>query len=269
MYAIRRFSLLILGLSSLLVLFAQGACAQAPGVAPASKRSLPPIPGLGPEPVLPANPTPAQQAKHARQLAERTRQRWTYILTDSVARARVLNEQPNALLVETVEGRRPGTALDADMGEGRNAIFLARQGWQVTGVDIAEKALAYAQQKAAATGVTLTTQVHDMATYDWGTNKWDLIVLSYSGGRDYAARVQQALKPGGLVVLEAFHMDATNRLQVVGGDYRVFFNTDELPKLYRAAGLAIVRYEEPIGTADFTKEKLRLVKMVAQKPLNK
>ena len=266
MCTIRRFLGLILGLSSLLALFALGACAQAPGTAPDAKRSLPPIPGLGPEPVLPANPTPAQQAEHTRRLAERTRQRWNFILTDSLARARVLNEQPNALLVETVKGLRPGTALDADMGEGRNAIYLAQKGWQVTGVDIAEKALAYAQRKAAATGVTLTTQVHDMATYDWGTNKWDLIVLSYAGGRDYAARVQQALKPGGLVVLEAFHMDATKRIQVVGGDYRVFFNSDELPKLYRAAGLAIVRYEEPIGTADFTKEKLRLVKLVAQKP---
>lgn len=231
-----------------------------------AKRSLPPIPGLGPEPVLPANATAAQKQEYTRQMAERTRQRWNFILTDSVARARTLNEQPNALLVETVRGLPAGTALDADMGEGRNAIYLAQHGWQVTGVDIAEKALAYAQNRARQLNVNITTEVHDMATYDWGTNKWDLIVLSYAGGRDYADRVMKALKPGGLVVLEAFHMDATQKIQVVGGDYRVFFKTDELPKLYGAAGLKIVRYEEPIGTADFTKEQLRLVKMVAQKP---
>jgi 2-polyprenyl-3-methyl-5-hydroxy-6-metoxy-1,4-benzoquinol methylase len=233
---------------------------------PSSKRNLPPIPGLGPEPELPANPTPAQRAEFQRQMADRTRQRWNYLLTDSVARSRMLNEKPNTLLVETVQGRKPGTALDADMGEGRNAIYLAQQGWQVTGVDIAEKALAYAQARAKEKGVKLTTEVADMAKYDWGTNKWDLIVLSYAGGREYADRVMRALKPGGMVVLEAFHMDATNRLQVVGGDYRVFFNTDELPKLYTSAGLKILRYEEPVGTADFTKEQLRLVKMVAQKP---
>ena len=106
-----------------------------------------------------------------------------------------------------------------------------------------------------------------MAKYDWGTNKWDLIVLSYAGGRDYADRVKKALKPGGIVVLEAFHMNATEKIQVVDGDYRVFFKTDELKKLYGDAGLKIVRYEEPIGTADFTKQQLRLVKLVAQKPL--
>lgn len=245
------------------LLLAFTALAQQP--APA-KRSLPPIPGLGPEPVLPANPTAAQKAEHTRLMAERTRQRWNYLLTDSLMRARILNEKPNALLVETVKGRPPGTALDADMGEGRNAIYLAQQGWQVTGVDIAEKALAYAQKRAQATGVKIKTEIADMAKYDWGTNKWDLIVLSYAGGREYAPRVARALKPGGIVVLEAFHMDATNSLQVVGGDYRVFFNTNELPKLYGDAGLKIVRYEEPIGTADFTKQQLRLVKLVAQKP---
>jgi len=252
--------------SLLAVLLGSTLLAQAQQPAPTGKRNLPPVPGLGPEPVLPANPTPSQLADYKSQMAERTRQRWNYLLTDSVARSRMLNEKPNALLVETVKGRKPGTALDADMGEGRNAIYLAQQGWQVTGVDIAEKALAYAQNRAKALNVKLTTEVADMAKYDWGTNKWDLIVLSYAGGREYADRVMKALKPGGIVVLEAFHMDATNRLQVVGGDYRVFFKTDELPKLYTAAGLKIIRYEEPVGTADFTKEQLRIVKMVAQKP---
>ena len=256
-------TLLVLLLAAVL---ASGAQAQQPAGAAPAKRSLPPIPGLGPDPVLPANPTAAQTAAYQRELAERTRVRWNYILTDSVARARTLNEKPNALLVETVKGLKPGTALDADMGEGRNAIYLAQQGWQVTGVDVAEKALAYAQARAGKLGVKITTEVADMAKYDWGTNKWDLIVLSYAGGRDYAARVQKALKPGGIVVLEAFHMEATQKIQVVGGDYRVFFNTDELKKLYGDVGLKIIRYEEPIGTADFTKQQLRLVQLVAQKP---
>ena len=89
-----------------------------------------------------------------------------------------------------------------------------------------------------------------------GTNKWNLIVLSYSKGCDYAARVKKVLKPGGTVVLEAFHVDATEKRQVVGGVYRVFFNTNELKKLYGEGGLKIMRYEEPVGTADFTRQQL-------------
>lgn len=251
-------------LSAAVLATAGPARAQQPADAP--KMSLPPVPGMGPQPVLQPGATPAQKAAYDHEMAERTRQRWNYLLTDSLARTKMLNPAPNALLVETVRGRPPGTALDADMGEGRNAIYLAQQGWQVTGVDVAEKALAYAQARAQKLGVKLTTEVHDMATYDWGTSKWDLIVLSYAGGRDYAPRVARALKPGGLVVIEAFHMDATSQLQVVNGDYRVFFNHDELLKLYGGAGLKIVRYEEPMGVADFTKKNLRLVKLVAQRP---
>lgn len=246
------------------LLLAGPALAQQPAAAP--KNGIPPVPGLGPAPELRDGATAAEKAEYARQMTERTRQRWNFVLTDSVARARFLNTAPNALLVETVRGRPPGTALDADMGEGRNAIYLAQQGWQVTGVDIADKALAYAQQRARAVGVKLTTIEQNMATFDWGTSKWDLIVLSYAGGRDYAPQVARALKPGGLVVLEAFHMEATQQLHVVGNDYRVFFNTNELPKLYGGAGLKIIRYEEPIGTADFGRQQLRLVKLVAQRP---
>ncbi|TFZ64571.1 methyltransferase domain-containing protein [Hymenobacter sp. UV11] len=246
------------------LLAAHPAHAQQP--APAGKRSLPPVPGLGPDPVLRPGATPAEKAAYQREMAEHTRQRWNYLLTDSTMRTRVFNNAPNALLVETVRDLPPGTALDADMGEGRNALYLAQLGWQVTGVDIAEKALAFAQARAHQLHVPLATEIHDMATYDWGQNKWDLIVLSYAGGRDYAARVQRALKPGGLVVLEAFHMDAAQHLQVLNGDYRVFFNHDELPRLYSGAGLKIVRYEEPVAPADFTKQNLRLVRLVAQKP---
>jgi hypothetical protein len=79
-------------------------------------------------------------------------------------------------------------------------------------------------------------------------------VLSYAGGRDYIPRVARALKPIGLVVLKAFRTDTMSRLQVVDDDYRVFFNTNELPKLYGAAGLKIVRYAEPLAPADFTKK---------------
>jgi len=201
-------------------------------------------------------------ATHA-EAVEYERQRWNYVLTDSAARKRTLNENPNTLLVETVQNLKPGTALDIAMGEGRNAIYLAKQGWQVTGVDIADKALALAQKNATTSGVKITTVQQDVDQYDWGTNKWNLIVLSYAGGREYASKVKNALKPKGIVVLEGFHADAAKQRKIGSG---VVFNTDELRKLYADVGLKIVRYEEPVGVADFSKEKLRLVKMVAQKP---
>ncbi|MBF9219619.1 class I SAM-dependent methyltransferase [Hymenobacter ruricola] len=216
-------------------------------------RAQQPVPATGIQPVAPS---------HDAELAKE-RQRWNRALTDSVVRARILNANPNTLLVETVKGRRPGTALDVGMGEGRNAIYLAQQGWQVTGVDIADQALAYAQARAKEQKVKITTVEQDAERFDWGTNKWDLILMCYAGGREFPARVFEALKPGGLVVLEAFHHDAVQQARI---DEGVVFNTDELKQLYAATGLKIVRYEEPMGIADFSKKQVRLVKLVARKP---
>ena len=63
---------------------------------------------------------------------EEVRERWN---TEFKKGAPLLNRQPSKLLVETVRGRAPGSALDLGTGEGRNAIYLAEQGWKVTGVD--------------------------------------------------------------------------------------------------------------------------------------
>ena len=58
------------------------------------------------------------------------------------------NTEPNAFLVSVAEKRKPGRALDVGMGEGRNALYLAKLGWDVTGFDPAEKAVALAQERA-------------------------------------------------------------------------------------------------------------------------
>ena len=60
---------------------------------------------------------------------------------------------PNPYLADEVGGLRPGTALEAGCGEGAEAIWLGRAGWQVTAVDIAAEPLARAAERAAAEGV--------------------------------------------------------------------------------------------------------------------
>ena len=68
----------------------------------------------------------------------------------------VWSAEPNRFLVAEVEGLTPGRALDVACGEGRNAIWLAEQGWTVTGVDFSEVALDKARRLAAARGVSVT-----------------------------------------------------------------------------------------------------------------
>jgi hypothetical protein len=63
--------------------------------------------------------------------------------------------QPNALLVSTVEGRKPGRALDVGVGQGRNSVFLALKGWDVTGFDMSDEGIATARRNAEQAGVKI------------------------------------------------------------------------------------------------------------------
>ncbi len=184
--------------------------------------------------------------------------RWNRILT---APAPIFNTRPNAFLVEMTKGLTHGKALDVGMGQGRNALYLAQQGWDVTGFDPAEKAVAAAQDQARGLGVKLTALVLRDDQFDFGEEQWDLVVLSYVGARHLTTRVYDALRPGGLVVVEGFHRDATKTASIGGG---VVFDSNELLKLFDR--FRVVRYEDSEGVADFGLAKTRVVRLAAQKP---
>lgn len=188
----------------------------------------------------------------------REAERWNRILT---APNPTFNTKPNAFLVEMTRNIIPGKALDVGMGEGRNAIYLAQQGWDVTGFDPADKAIALAQERAKQLNLSLAALVARDDQFDFGKQRWDLIVLSYVGMQQMVPRLYEALKPGGLVIVEAFHRDATKTASIGGA---VVFDTNELLKVFER--FRIVRYDDVEGVGDFGQQKTRLVRLVAQKP---
>jgi SAM-dependent methyltransferase len=185
-------------------------------------------------------------------------ERWNKILTSAKP---MFNTAPNAFLVEMTKGLKPGRALDVGMGQGRNTIFLAQRGWDSVGFDPADRAVAAAQEEARKLGVKITTHVARAEDFDWGEGQWDLIVLSYVGGREYVAQVQRALRPGGMMVLEGFHRDATKNRPIGGA---VVFDTNELLQVFGA--LRIVRYEDTTAVGDFGLAEARVVRLAAVKP---
>ena len=182
-------------------------------------------------------------------------ERWNRILT---AEKPTFNTKPNEFLTEMAKGRKPGTALDVGMGQGRNAIWLALQGWDVTGFDPAEKAVALANETANKLGVAIKTEVKSTEDFDFGERRWDLILLSYTvGGREIPNVLQKALKPGGVLIIESFLHDVTEGATIG-------FDPGELPKFYPL--LRVVRYEEPLANPDFGTGKMRLVRYCAERP---
>jgi len=112
--------------------------------------------------------------------------------------------RPSALLMRTVDGMAPGKALDVGMGQGRNAVFLATQRWDVTGFDPSDEAVGIARQNAAKLGTAFKAVVARDDQFDFGLERWDLIVMTFvrTPTKADGDKFWRALKPGGLVVFE-------------------------------------------------------------------
>ncbi|WP_187270136.1 class I SAM-dependent methyltransferase [Pontibacter qinzhouensis] len=122
----------------------------------------------------------------------------------------VYGAEPNAFFREQLQHLTPGKLLLPAEGEGRNAVYAALKGWQVTAFDFSDaghqKALALAEQR----GISITYQVTDAAQYTCEPESLDAVALIYA---HFPPALRQQLhhnivcwlKPGGSVILEAFH----------------------------------------------------------------
>lgn len=194
---------------------------------------------------------------------ERIRDRWNRSLVDDTSYT--FNKEANNLLAQTTHTLKPGKALCVAMGQGRNALYLARNGWKVTGFDLADRAVAYAEKKASEEGLELTTAIESFDTFDFGTSKWDLITWLYGGCLQVdgiAAKIETALKPGGLFVFEFFHREAGIEM----GRPQFGCEKNTIKELFEnAGGFEILLYEEKEGTADYGLDQNKLIYMVLSK----
>ena len=167
---------------------------------------------------------------------------------------------PNALLMATVEERTPGRALEVGMGEGRNTVFLALKGWDVTGFEISDEGVAIAQRNARAAGVNIKALLESNATFDFGRAQWDLIVATYAPfpltTADYVQRLGGSLTPGGLVV-ESFASAAN-----ASGRRPVDIDPTDLRRAFDS--FRIRYFEDTVAMPDWTREKTRVVRLVAE-----
>ncbi|CAN5470472.1 class I SAM-dependent methyltransferase [soil metagenome] len=131
---------------------------------------------------------------------------------------------PNQFVVSETSGLTPGTAFDMACGEGRNAIWLAQQGWRATGADFSavavEKARTIAEREVGAGKHPVTWLQADATVTGPAAGSFDLVLLAYLQlpAPDRAAAVRLAaagLAPGGHLLVIAH--DSSNLAEGVGG----------------------------------------------------
>lgn len=123
--------------------------------------------------------------------------------------------QPNRFLVAEASALTPGSALDVACGEGRNAVWLATKGWQVTAVDQSEVGLDKGRNLAQQAGVAIEWLVGDVTSFQ-APSEYDLVVVAYLHLpadllRAAMSRAVAALAAGGTLIVVGHHSDNIER----------------------------------------------------------
>jgi SAM-dependent methyltransferase len=141
--------------------------------------------------------------------------------------------EPNQFLVAEVADLPPGRALDLAAGEGRNAVWLAERGWEVTAVDFSEVALEKAARLAEGRGVNIWWVVADLRTYTPPPDAFELVLVLYlhlprNELREILPRAAGALVPGGILLVVGH--DRLNLVEGHGGpsDPDILYTPEEI-----------------------------------------
>jgi SAM-dependent methyltransferase len=168
------------------------------------------------------------------------------------------NAEPSAFLARAVENATPGKALEVAMGQGRNSLFLARKGWQVTGYDVSSVGLSIAQASAAKAGLKIETVQKSHADFEFGTDRWDLVVMVFPGTSmddlELLRKIKASMKKGAMIVVEQFNAPPGEGNK---GPANALFRSFE--------EFRVVRYEDVVDTSDWGRLKARIGRMAAIK----
>jgi 2-polyprenyl-3-methyl-5-hydroxy-6-metoxy-1,4-benzoquinol methylase len=161
-------------------------------------------------------------------------------------------EQPNNYLKEQLGKLKVGSILFAAEGEGRNAVFAAKLGWNVSAFDISEEGKKKALRLAATNNVTLDYQIGELQTLNYKPEQFDTIALIYAHfPADIKSSIHKTLniylRKNGIIIFEAFskrHLDYITKNEKVGGpkDIAQLFSIDEIKSDF--ANYEIIELEE-------------------------
>ena len=180
----------------------------------------------------------------------------------------IYGKEPAAFLKQKIGGLKKGKALVLAMGEGRNAVYLAQNGFDVTGVDISDVAIEKCNKLAEERNTTVNAVVADLTDYDMGEAQFDLITKFYYYEPSIFPQIIDALKPGGMFILEQFSIDhlryrETSSFGPRNPDYLI--KPNELLEHFKS--LRILYYEDTVVELDegMHKGTAAIIRLIAQK----
>jgi SAM-dependent methyltransferase len=162
--------------------------------------------------------------------------------------------EPNVFFKEQLELLNPGKLLMPADGEGRNGVYAATLGWEVTSVDLSSSGKNKALKLAEQSGVSITYHIGDLKDLSFEKESFDAIGLIYAHfpaaiKSELHSTLSTYLRPGGMIILEAFsknHLALREKNPAVGGPRTIddLFSVDELRKDFQ--GFEILKLTEEL-----------------------
>ncbi|MFW5726890.1 MAG: class I SAM-dependent methyltransferase [bacterium] len=184
----------------------------------------------------------------------------------------IYGRQPNEFFAQQLSQLNPGSLLLPAEGEGRNAIYAAALGWEVTAFDFSEEGKKKAEALAQETGVQIDYQIAEASTFEAEPASFDAIALIYAHfppeiRQQAHRRMIEWLRPGGTLILEAFRPEQLGRTS--GGPknkamlYDAAMLADDFLSLNKVLSQEI---EVELQEGDHHAGKAEVVRFVARKP---
>ena len=172
-----------------------------------------------------------------------------------------LGKEPNPFLRKHIHLLPKGKALDLATGEGRNAVFLGENGFEVDAVDISEKGLKKVRRLAQERGVRVKALLVDLDRYQIEKERYDLIADFFFLKRNLIPRIRKGLKKGGMVIFETYLLE--QRTLGTGGPRQVkyFLKPNELLRFFKT--FRILFYRE--GIFKEGRRRKAVASLIAQK----
>lgn len=179
--------------------------------------------------------------------------------------------EPNAFFKLFLDGCQPGKLLLPAEGEGRNAVYAARRGWDVNAFDFSLNARKKAMELAVSTGVSINYFVADIEFYELSEELFDVISLIHihfpPSTRKYVHRKMiNSLKVGGFLVMEAF---SKNQLKFKSGgpsNVDMLYSVDDLKEDFHLLDIqTLYQVEYEMNEGPFHQGTASVVRLVAMK----
>jgi len=187
----------------------------------------------------------------------------------------VYSKEPNLFLKENFKKIPKGNVLCVADGEGRNGVWLAKNGYNVTSIDFSPKAIEKTNKLAQEYNVSINTKCGDLLNYNFGENKYDGIVSIFAHFKveemnKLHSQYLRALKPNGIFFMEVFAKEQL--LLKTGGpkDIALLYDTKDIKNSFPNAEIELLKKDIVyLHEGDMHDGKAIVVRAIIRKPSDK